>query len=147
MREEVARFHGRNGNGHESRDPEVLLKMMFLLFFDHLPSERELVKKTAEPKQAVPAPTNAGEEAGQPKKRMQQLVNRTHLSTTDPDARMYHDKPRRFSNKISPDVSEARSTHGASSEYPVFAGGRTCSSPWTSCCRLIPVRLPTVPCP
>jgi transposase len=46
VREEVARFYGRNGN--ESVDPEVLLKMMFLLFFDNLPSERELVKVIAE---------------------------------------------------------------------------------------------------
>ncbi len=46
VREEVAHFYGRNG--HESVDPEVLLKMMFLLFFDNLPSERELVKVIAE---------------------------------------------------------------------------------------------------
>ncbi|MHA3772867.1 transposase [Verrucomicrobiota bacterium sgz303538] len=46
VREEVARFYGQNG--HESLDPEVLLKMMFLLFFDNLPSERELLKAIAE---------------------------------------------------------------------------------------------------
>lgn len=46
VREEVAGFYG--SNGHESVDPEVLLKMMFLLFFDALPSERELVKVIAE---------------------------------------------------------------------------------------------------
>ncbi|MHA3770694.1 IS1182 family transposase [Verrucomicrobiota bacterium sgz303538] len=46
VREEVAHLYGHNG--HESVDPEVLLKMMFLLFFDNLPSERELVKVIAE---------------------------------------------------------------------------------------------------
>jgi len=46
VREEVARFYGRNGNA--SVDPVVLLKMMFLLFFDNVASERELMKVIAE---------------------------------------------------------------------------------------------------
>src|SRR5216110_1275422 len=41
VREEVARYYGRNGN--ESVPPEVILKMMFLLFFDDITSERELM--------------------------------------------------------------------------------------------------------
>jgi transposase len=32
-------------NGHVSEDPEVILKLMFLLFFDNLPSERELMRQ------------------------------------------------------------------------------------------------------
>jgi transposase len=46
VREEVAMFYGRNGN--ESVDPAVLMKMMFLLFFDDIASERELMKIIAE---------------------------------------------------------------------------------------------------
>ena len=46
IREEVARFYGRRGN--ESVDPVILLKMMFLLFYDDVPSERELMKVIAE---------------------------------------------------------------------------------------------------
>src|SRR6266550_1155923 len=38
--EEVAHCYGKNGN--ESVAPEVILKMMFLLFFDDIASEREL---------------------------------------------------------------------------------------------------------
>ena len=34
-------------NGHVSEDPEVILKLMFLLFFDNLPSERELMHQVA----------------------------------------------------------------------------------------------------
>lgn len=41
-REEVASFYGRNGN--ESVDPQVILKMMFLLFFEDIKSERELMR-------------------------------------------------------------------------------------------------------
>src|SRR5216117_1995535 len=41
VREEVAHCYGRNGN--ESVPPEVILKMMFLLFFDDITSERELM--------------------------------------------------------------------------------------------------------
>src|SRR5947209_20475005 len=41
VREEVAHCYGRNGN--ESVPPEVILKMMFLLFFDDIKSERELM--------------------------------------------------------------------------------------------------------
>jgi transposase len=42
IRAEVAAFYGHNG--HVSTDPAVLLKMMFLLFFDDVASERELMK-------------------------------------------------------------------------------------------------------
>ncbi len=41
VREEVAGFYGTNGN--PSVDPVVLMKMMFLLFFDDVASERELM--------------------------------------------------------------------------------------------------------
>lgn len=41
VRAEVANLYG--DNGHESVDPVILLKMMFLLFFDDVPSERELM--------------------------------------------------------------------------------------------------------
>jgi transposase len=46
VREEVAHCYGANGN--ESVPPEVILKMMFLLFFDDVASERELMKIIAE---------------------------------------------------------------------------------------------------
>jgi transposase len=46
IREEVAKFYGKKGN--ESVDPVIILKMMFLLFFDDVPSERELMKIIAE---------------------------------------------------------------------------------------------------
>lgn len=46
VREEVAHCYGANGN--VSVDPEVIMKMMFLLFFDDVASERELVKVIAE---------------------------------------------------------------------------------------------------
>lgn len=46
VREEVAHCYGKNGN--ESVAPEVILKMMFLLFYDDVPSERELMKIIAE---------------------------------------------------------------------------------------------------
>lgn len=46
VREEVAKFYGKNGN--ESVDPAILLKMMFLLFYDNVGSERELMKIIAE---------------------------------------------------------------------------------------------------
>jgi transposase len=46
VREEVARFYGANGN--VSVDPAVILKMMFLLFYDDVASERELVGIIAE---------------------------------------------------------------------------------------------------
>jgi transposase len=42
IRDEVAASYGHNG--HVSTDPAVLLKMMFLLFFDDVASERELMK-------------------------------------------------------------------------------------------------------
>ena len=40
--------HSYRKNGHVSVDPEVILKMMFLLFFDDVPNERELMKVIAE---------------------------------------------------------------------------------------------------
>jgi transposase len=46
VREEVAHCYGHNGN--ESVPPEVILKMMFLLFFDDIKSERELMEVIAE---------------------------------------------------------------------------------------------------
>src|SRR5437667_11295355 len=45
-REEVAHCYGDKGN--VSVDPEVIMKMMFLLFFDNVASERELMKIIAE---------------------------------------------------------------------------------------------------
>ena len=45
-REEVGHCYGAKGN--VSVDPEVIMKMMFLLFFDDVPSERELMKVIAE---------------------------------------------------------------------------------------------------
>ena len=46
VREKVAHCYGAKGN--VSVDPEVIMKMMFLLFFDDVASERELVKVIAE---------------------------------------------------------------------------------------------------
>lgn len=46
VRAEVARFYGRKG--HPSTDPVIVLKMLFLLFFDNVASERELMKIIAE---------------------------------------------------------------------------------------------------
>ena len=46
VREEVKGFYGYNGN--ESVDPAVIMKMMFLLFFDDVASERELMRIIAE---------------------------------------------------------------------------------------------------
>ena len=42
VREEMAHCNGDNGN--VSIDPMVILKMMFLLFFDDVASDRELMK-------------------------------------------------------------------------------------------------------
>ena len=42
VREEVAHCYGSKGN--VSVDPEVIMKMMFLLFFDDVASERKLMK-------------------------------------------------------------------------------------------------------
>jgi transposase len=42
VRQEVKDFYGYNGN--ESVDPAVVMKMMFLLFFDDVSSERELMR-------------------------------------------------------------------------------------------------------
>ena len=41
-RKEVKRFYGYNGN--ESVDPAVIMQMMFLLFYDNIASERELMR-------------------------------------------------------------------------------------------------------
>jgi len=46
VRQEVAGCYGYNGN--ESVDPEVILKLMFLLFFDNVKSERELMRMLPE---------------------------------------------------------------------------------------------------
>ena len=46
VRAEVAQFYGRNG--HEGVDPIILAKLMFLLFFDDVPSERELLARLPE---------------------------------------------------------------------------------------------------
>jgi transposase len=46
VREEVAHRYGHKGN--ESVPPEVIMKMMFLLFFDDIKSERELMEVIAE---------------------------------------------------------------------------------------------------
>lgn len=42
VRGEVAKRYGRNG--HESVDPEMILKMLFLLFYEDVSSERELMR-------------------------------------------------------------------------------------------------------
>ena|ERR1700678_988553 len=42
VRDEVAHCYGDNGN--ESVDPVVILKLLFLLFFDAVKSERELMR-------------------------------------------------------------------------------------------------------
>jgi len=46
VRQEVAHCYGKKGN--ESVAPEVILKMMFLLFFDDIKSERELMEVIGE---------------------------------------------------------------------------------------------------
>src|SRR5205823_13387594 len=46
VRAAVAHCYGKNGN--ESIAPEVILKMMFLLFFDDIKSERELMEMIGE---------------------------------------------------------------------------------------------------
>jgi transposase len=46
VREEVAHLYGKKGN--ESVAPEVILKMMFLLFYDDIKSERELMEVIGE---------------------------------------------------------------------------------------------------
>jgi transposase len=46
VRAETARFYGDNGN--VSVDPAVILKLMFLLFYDNVASERELMGMVAE---------------------------------------------------------------------------------------------------
>src|SRR5262245_22676486 len=46
VRAEVAQFYGKKGN--EGVDPIILVKLMFLLLFDNVPSERELMDRLAE---------------------------------------------------------------------------------------------------
>jgi transposase len=46
VRDEVRQLYGRNGN--ESVDPEIILKLMFLLFLDNVKSERELMRMIPE---------------------------------------------------------------------------------------------------
>ncbi len=46
VRSEVAHHYGRNGD--ESVDPEVIMKLLFLLFLDGIKSERELMRIVAE---------------------------------------------------------------------------------------------------
>jgi len=46
VRQEVAAQYGNNGN--VSEDPAVIMKMMFLLFYDDISSERELMRIIAE---------------------------------------------------------------------------------------------------
>lgn len=46
VREQVAPCYGYNG--HVSVDPVVILKLMFLLFYDDVPSERELLSRLGE---------------------------------------------------------------------------------------------------
>ena len=46
IRDEVADFYGYNGN--ESVDPVVILKLHFLLFFENVPSARQLMECLAE---------------------------------------------------------------------------------------------------
>ena len=46
MRAEVAQFYG--DNGHEGVDPIILAKLMFLLFYDDVPSEREPLARLPE---------------------------------------------------------------------------------------------------
>lgn len=46
VRDEVAHCYGHNGN--VSTDPEVILKLMFLLFLDNVKSERELMRMLPE---------------------------------------------------------------------------------------------------
>jgi transposase len=46
VRDEVAHCYGYNGN--VSADPEVILKLMFLLFLDNVKSERELMRMLPE---------------------------------------------------------------------------------------------------
>ena len=42
VRDEVRDLYGHNG--HESVDPEIILKLIFLLFLDDVKSERELMR-------------------------------------------------------------------------------------------------------
>jgi len=77
VREEVAHCYGDNGN--VSIDPMVILKMMFLLFFDDVASERELMKIIAER-----ATESKLEDTTTPES--YQAVNDRLMSQSDPDA-------------------------------------------------------------
>jgi len=77
VREEVAHCYGDNGN--VSIDPMVILKMMFLLFFDDVASERELMKIIAER-----ATESKLEDTTTPES--YQAVNNRLMSRSDPDA-------------------------------------------------------------
>ncbi len=77
VREEVAHCYGDNGN--VSIDPMVILKMMFLLFFDDVASERELMKIIAER-----ATESKLEDTTTPES--YQAVNDRLMSRSDPDA-------------------------------------------------------------
>jgi len=61
VRDEVAHCYGHNGN--VSTDPEVILKLMFLLFLDNVKSERELMRMVsspvANPAATIPPPAMA----------------------------------------------------------------------------------------
>lgn len=46
VREKVKQLYGNDG--HESEDPIVIMKLMLLLFWDNLPSERELIRVVGE---------------------------------------------------------------------------------------------------
>ena len=77
VREEVAHCYGDNGN--VSIDPMVILKMMILLFFDDVASERELMKIIAER-----ATESKLEDTTTPES--YQAVNDRLMSRSDPDA-------------------------------------------------------------
>ena len=77
VREEVAHCYGDNGN--VSIDPMVILKMMILLFFDDVASERELMKIIAER-----ATESKLEDTTTPES--YQAVNDRLMSQSDPDA-------------------------------------------------------------
>ena len=54
VREEVAKFYGRNGN--VSVDPVVIMKMMLLLFLDDVKGERELMQQLFPSPEELEAP-------------------------------------------------------------------------------------------
>ena len=46
IRPMVAKHYGQNG--HASEDPIVIMKLMLILFFENIPSERELMRRLPE---------------------------------------------------------------------------------------------------